>query len=108
MERGLTLWDDDREILSRATEILMALPGIPAILYGTEQALTSTRRESAGGLEVGRIPMTFDRTNPMYESVRAATTKRLSEPLDQSAPVWWQPNGSWTWGTLSGDLLAES
>ena len=104
MERGLTLWNDDQETLKRATEILMALPGVPAIFYGTEQALTSTRRESAGGLEVGRIPMTFDRTNPMHESVRAAMNKRIATSVDQSAPVWWQPNGTWTWGTLSGTL----
>ena len=82
----------------------MALPGVPAIFYGTEQALTSTKRVSACGLEVCRIPMTFDRTNPMHESVRAAMNKRIATSVDQSAPVWWQPNGTWTWGTLSGTL----
>ena len=107
MERGLTLWNDDRGTLERATRILMALPGVPAIFYGTEQALTSTQRESAGGLEVGRIPMTFDRSNPLYESVRAAIARRTAQPVDQSAPVWWRPNGTWIWGSLSGNLKAD-
>jgi hypothetical protein len=108
MERGLTLGTDDQATVDRALEILMSLPGVPAIFYGTEQALTSSERESAGGLEVGRIPMTFDENQFLYGSVQTAVAERLAQPVDQSAAVWWQPDGSWTWGGLSGDLKAES
>ena len=104
MERGLTRWNDDPATLEQAIGALMALPGVPTIFYGTEQALTSSMRESTGGLEVGRIPMTFDARNPMYEVVRDAIAQRLARPVDQSEPVWWKPDGAWTWGGLSGRL----
>jgi glycosidase len=104
MERGLTRWNDDPATLEQAMGALMALPGVPTIFYGTEQALTSSMRESTGGLEVGRIPMTFDAKNPMYEVVRDAIAQRLARPVDQSEPVWWKPDGAWTWGGLSGRL----
>ena len=104
MERGLTRWQNDQASLVHATDILMSLPGVPTIFYGTEQALTSGVRESQGGLEVGRIPMTFNRAHPMYETTRAAIARRRIRSVDQSAPVWWQADGSWTWDKLGGTL----
>ncbi len=104
MERGLTRWEDDESILEHALDILLSLPGTPAIFYGTEQSLTSGSRESEGGLEVGRIPMTFDKDHPMYEYTRSAISRRREASVDQSAPVWWEHDGSWTWGGLSGNV----
>jgi len=108
MERGLTRWGDDQATLDRALGILMSLPGVPVIFYGTEQALTSRLRESAGGLEVGRLPMTFDQDHAMFEVTQTAIARRTAQPMDQSAPVWWNPDGSWTWDGLAGELKAEN
>ncbi len=107
MERGLTRWTDDEATLEQALGILLTLPGVPAIFYGTEQALTSELRESEGGLSVGRIPMTFDRNHPMYAATRTAIARRRKNRVDQAEPVWWEPDGSWTWNGLEGRLTTD-
>lgn len=108
MERALTRWGDDEETLAHAVGALMSLPGIPALFYGTEQSLTSKYRESERGLEVGRIPMTFDPNHRMYGITQQAVGRREGAKIDQSDPVWWKRDGSWTWGQLSGRLRSTS
>lgn len=108
MERGLARWDNDEATLEQAIDALMSLPGVPAIFYGTEQALTNQLRESEGGLAVGRIPMTFDRGHPMRAHTKAAIDRRLTGKTDESDPVWWNSDGSWTWGSLRGSLSEEA
>ena len=105
MARGIHGWENDDATLTDALEILLGLPGVPTLLYGTEQALTHDRSETEGGLSVGRVPMRFDAKHTMFDTTLRLVTKRNDARHDHSTPVFWDENGShWTWGDLEGDL----
>lgn len=104
MARAIHGWSDDQDILTHALDIMFSLPGVPSIFYGTEQGLSHRMTEAEGGLSVGRVPMTFDPKHPMVDVVRSAIAARRASGSQQATPMYWAPDGSWTWGTMQGSL----
>lgn len=105
MGRAVRLWGDDDAELVRAMDILFRLPGVPSIFYGTEQALSHTRTEAEAGLNVGRVPMTFDPDHPMVDAVRDAISRRRASGVAPESPMLWAADATtWRWGDLEGRL----
>ena len=103
MGRAARLWNDDPAVLAHGMEILFSLPGVPSFFYGTEQGLTHDRTEAEGGLNVGRVPMTFDVHHPMVDVLRSVIARRAASSNVAGTPVYWEPDGSsWRWGDLGG------
>lgn len=109
MGRGMHRWDDDTERLVSGTEAILRLPGVPAIFYGTEQGLTHEVSADTGGLEVGRVPMSFGGPTGLRDPIRAAVKARTQGAEPPLTPVQWRINGrtaSWRWGHFQGRLTA--
>lgn len=105
MGRAIRLWGDDDAELVRAMDILFGLPGVPSFFYGTEQALSHTRTEAEAGLNVGRVPMTFDPDHPMVGAVRGAIERRRRSGARPTTPMYWADDASsWQWDGLDGSL----
>lgn len=105
MGRAIKLWDDDESTLVHGLEILFGMPGVPSFFYGTEQALTHERTEAEGGLNVGRVPMTFDADHAMVGAVRDIVARRHSSTNTPATPMLWSRDATaWMWGDLSGRL----
>ena len=105
MGRAIRLWGDDDAELVRAMDVLFGLPGVPSFFYGTEQALSHTRTEAEAGLNVGRVPMTFDPDHPMVEAVRGVIDRRRRSGVTPATPMYWASDAaSWRWGSLDGSL----
>jgi hypothetical protein len=105
MARAIHGWQGSEETLERALDILLSLPGVPSIFYGTEQALSHQRGEGEGGLSVGRVPMRFDPSLEMLEATKRLITQRRASEAHQGTALFWSDNGSrWTWGNLKGHL----
>lgn len=109
MGRAVRLWGDDDRELVRAMDILLGLPGVPSFFYGTEQALTHVRTEADAGLNVGRVPMTFDADHPMITALRGAIERRRASGAAPDTPMYWSEDSrSWAWGALSGSIAGAS
>ena len=105
MGRAIKLWGDDQSTLVRGLEILFGMPGVPSFFYGTEQALTHDRTEAEAGLNVGRVPMTFDGDHDMVEAVKAIVERRHASGTTPSTPMYWSEDStSWQWGDLGGRI----
>jgi hypothetical protein len=105
MARAIHGWGDDEEALERALDVLFGLPGVPSFFYGTEQALSHERSEAEAGLNVGRVPMTFDPSHRMIEVVRSLVDRRRASGVTQATPVYWDAGGGrWTWGPIEGRI----
>ena len=76
MDRGSFLWNDDPSRIAAAVEVLAGLPGVPTILYGTEQGSVQHQGAYDHGLAVGRTPMRFDDRLGVFAPVRAALRRR--------------------------------
>lgn len=67
--------------LKQGLLMLMTLPGVPVIYYGTEQSFTEQRGAMfAGGFQSGGQSR-FDTTSPMYRYIASATALRKSQKL---------------------------
>jgi len=105
MARAIHGWQGSEESLEHALSILLALPGVPTIFYGTEQALSHDLGEADGGMSVGRVPMRFDPSIEMKEATKRLITRRTTSGARQGSPVYWNEDGSrWEWGNLHGHL----
>jgi hypothetical protein len=107
MSRALHVWDGDVERLRAATQALLALPGVPVLLYGTEQALSHAVGQEQGGLEVGRVAMRFDDPVGLVAEVRRLIAGRRATPIDPSVPVWWSADSTvarWQWHGHEAEL----
>ena len=105
MARAIHGWDNERRALEAAVDALFDLPGVPSFFYGTEQALTHDRSEAEAGLNVGRVPMTFDPDDAMFEHVRTAIARRADSSNQPNSPMLWSDDDRrWTWGSLEGEL----
>ncbi len=105
MARAIHGWDNERAALETAVDALFALPGVPSFFYGTEQALSHDRSEAEAGLNVGRVPMTFEADDGMYVHVRNAIRRRAeSTNTPESQLLWADDWRSWAWGDLEGRL----
>jgi glycosidase len=105
MARAIHGWGNDEDALERALDVLFGLPGVPSFFYGTEQALSHERSEAEAGLNVGRVPMTFDASHRMIEVVRALVDRRRGSGVTQATPVYWDADGGrWSWGPIGGSL----
>lgn len=105
MGRAVRLWGDDDTELKRAMDILLGLPGVPSFFYGTEQALSHTRTEAEAGLNVGRVPMTFDEDHAMVAAIREAIDRRRRARSKSATPMYWSSDATgWRWGDLEGRL----
>lgn len=71
--------DNDRNALQEALAVVMTIPGIPVIYYGTEQYLYNDT--NGGGDPYNRPMMTkFDTTTPAYRLLRCLSALRQSNP----------------------------
>jgi len=105
MARAIHGWGNDEDALATALEVLLSLPGVPSIFYGTEQALSHDLGEHEGGMSVGRVPMQFGRSRPMFTTTKRLIKRRSDSNADQGTPLYWADDGShWTWGNLHGHL----
>ena len=105
MARAIHGWKGSEESLEHALSILLSLPGVPTIFYGTEQALSHDLGEADGGMSVGRVPMRFDPSIEMKEATKRLIARRRTSGARQGSPVYWNPDGSrWEWGNLHGHL----
>jgi hypothetical protein len=107
MSRALHIWDGDVERLRAAARALLALPGVPVLLYGTEQALSHAVGQEQGGLEVGRVAMRFDDPAGLVAEVRRLIAGRRATPIDPSVPVWWSADSTvarWQWHGHEAEL----
>ncbi|MGI9667309.1 MAG: alpha-amylase family glycosyl hydrolase [Acidimicrobiia bacterium] len=105
MARAIHGWDNEREALEKAVDTLFSMQGVPSFFYGTEQALSHERSEAEGGLNVGRVPMSFNRDDPMFEHVRSAIARWHASTNAPDASLAWDDDLSgWTWGDLSGEI----
>jgi glycosidase len=105
MARAIHGWKGDERTLEHALDIVLSLPGVPSIFYGTEQALSHDKGEPEGGLSVGRVPMRFDPTLEILASTKRSIAKRRTSDADQGTPVYWADDGShWSWGNLETHL----
>ena len=105
MARAIHGWDNERAALEHAVDILFAMPGVPSFFYGTEQALSHDRSEAEAGLNVGRVPMSFDAEDAMFEHVRNAIARRRASSNTPETPLLWSGDeSSWSWGDLGGEL----
>jgi glycosidase len=105
MARAIHGWDNERAALEHAVDILFAMPGVPSFFYGTEQALSHARSEAEAGLNVGRVPMSFDAEDAMFEHVRNAIARRRASSNTPETPLLWSGDeSSWNWGDLGGEL----
>jgi glycosidase len=105
MARAIHGWGNDEDTLTAALKVLLSLPGVPSIFYGTEQALSHELGEGEGGMAVGRVPMRFDPTREIFATTSRLIAKRRDTDADQGSPVYWADNGSqWSWGHLDGHL----
>lgn len=105
MGRGMRRWDKDEARLVAATKAILALPGVPAIFYGTESGLTHEVSARSGGLEVGRVPMRFDGSDGLRDQVRTAIQTRVVGAEPPETPVHWRVDGgsaSSNWGRFGG------
>ena len=105
MARAIHGWQGSEETLEHALDIVLSLPGVPSIFYGTEQALSHQRGEPEGGLSVGRVPMRFDPSLEILSTTKRLITQRREADAHQGSPVYWTEDGSrWSWGNLEGHL----
>jgi hypothetical protein len=105
MARAIHGWQGSAETVGQALSILLSLPGVPTIFYGTEQALSHDLGEAAGGMSVGRVPMRFDPSIEMMATTKRLITRRRTSGGTQGSPVYWNPDGSqWQWATLHEHL----
>jgi len=105
MARAIHGWQGNEETLERALDIVLSLPGVPSIFYGTEQALSHQRGEAEGGLSVGRVPMQFDASLEILETTKRLITQRRESTAHQGTPIYWSEDGTrWSWGNLEGHL----
>jgi cyclomaltodextrinase / maltogenic alpha-amylase / neopullulanase len=105
MDRALRVCGNDPALLARAVDALLALPGVPSILYGTEQGLRQEVPTSDGGLDAARPPMRFDGPAGLIDALRAAVRRRAAASPPPDAPmVWDEERGWWRWGGLEGRL----
>ncbi|MEN8240130.1 MAG: alpha-amylase family glycosyl hydrolase [Actinomycetota bacterium] len=105
MARAIHGWEGSEETLEHALEILLSLPGVPSIFYGTEQALSHRRSEAEGGLSVGRVPMRFDPSAEILAAAKRLIAQRRASSAHQGTPVYWTDHGSaWRWGNNEGHL----
>jgi cyclomaltodextrinase / maltogenic alpha-amylase / neopullulanase len=103
MDRGLRVWEGDTDRLITGLSSVAALPGVPCILYGTEQALSHDIGTDEGGLDVARPPMRFDGPPHVLESARAAIARRRAASVGRDDRLIWDlASMSWRWGTLEG------
>ena len=108
MGRAVYVWDDDPERLELALHMLFAIPGNPSFFYGTEVALSHEVGEDVGGLEVGRVPMRFDASHPVYEITKREIAAWKQSPNSQATPMYWSEDGtSWTWGDRGGAISPQ-
>jgi hypothetical protein len=93
MDRGSFLWDEDPSRIVAAVEVLAGLPGVPTILYGTEQGSVQYRGAHDHGLAVSRTPMRFDDRLGLLAPVRAALRHRRTS--DSPVRIEWKtsPDG---------------
>jgi hypothetical protein len=107
MGRGMHRWDNSEARLIAATEAILALPGIPALLYGTEQGLSHEVAALDGGLEVGRVSMRFGASAALHDQIRAAVRVRVAAAEPPETPVVWHTTkraAAWRWGRFGGRL----
>lgn len=105
MSRAIHGWGDDPKALEQALQLLFSLPGNPSFFYGTEVALSHEVGEDVGGMEVGRVPMRFDRDHPMFDVTKRAIQAWKDSSNTQATPMYWSDDGaSWTWGDLGGAI----
>lgn len=105
MARAIHGWDNERAALARAVDMLFSMPGVPSFFYGTEQALSHDRSEAEAGLNVGRVPMAFDRTDEMFMHMQQAIARWHASTSGPDTPMMWAPDATrWTWGDLSGSM----
>ena len=71
--------DNSRSALHEALAVVMTIPGIPVIYYGTEQYL---HNDTQGGGDPYNRPMmsSFDTATPAYQLVRCLSALRQSNP----------------------------
>lgn len=109
MSRALQVWGDDIGRLRAALDMLLGLPGVPSVFYGTEQGLTHEIGQEVGGLEVGRVPMRFDDPHGLVHDVRELITTRRRSATAHGDPVRWAVDGesaTWQWGGRAGAVGA--
>jgi cyclomaltodextrinase / maltogenic alpha-amylase / neopullulanase len=105
MDRGSRLCGGDPDRLATAVDVLLRLPGVPSILYGTEQGLVQKVPVSRGGLDAARPPMRFDGPSRLIDRVPAAIRERLDASPNAGDPMVWDLAAmSWRWGNLEGRL----
>jgi cyclomaltodextrinase / maltogenic alpha-amylase / neopullulanase len=105
MDRGLRVWGEDTGRLIDAVSTLTGLPGVPCLLYGTEQSLTHAVATDEGGLDAARPPMRFGGPPEVFEAVRNAVRRRAGSAVDQRDQMVWDLEAmSWRWGELEGTL----
>ena len=105
MARAIHGWEGSEAALQHALEVLLGLPGVPSIFYGTEQALSHQEGEATDGLSVGRVPMRFDASLDILATTRHLIARRRESDTHQGSPVYWSDDGSnWSWGNLEGHL----
>jgi glycosidase len=76
MDRGSWVWNDDGARITAAVALLTSIPGVPAILYGTEQGASQNMGARDHGLAVSRTPMRFDDRLGVLAPIRAALQQR--------------------------------
>jgi cyclomaltodextrinase / maltogenic alpha-amylase / neopullulanase len=109
MDRGLRVWDGDTGRLVAGLSSVTSLPGVPCMLYGTEQALSHAVGTDEGGLDVARPPMRFDGPPEVLEAARAAIGRRRAASVSRSDRLVWDlASMSWRWGTLDGRIGSVS
>jgi glycosidase len=71
--------DNNRNDLHAALAVLMTIPGVPVVYYGTEQYL---HNDTQGGGDPYNRPMmaSFDTTTPAYRLLRCLSALRQSNP----------------------------
>ena len=71
--------DNDRNALHEALAVVMTIPGIPIVYYGTEQYL---HNDTQGGGDPYNRPMmsSFDTTTPAYQLLHCLSALRQSNP----------------------------
>jgi glycosidase len=105
MARAIHGWNDSEATLGHALDILLSLPGVPSIFYGTEQALNHDMGEPEGGLSVGRVPMRFDASLEILATMKRLIAHRRTSDAHQGTPLYWSDDGTqWSWGDLRGHV----
>lgn len=75
------LTDASEDALRQALALVMTLPGIPVIYYGTEQGFTETRRAMFAGGYLSQGKDGFNPASPWYTSIHELAALRTASPV---------------------------